>query len=105
MEFKSNLEKLSCRLIFFRSPPSCISYMTRDCSLDYKENTSSEHVVYKNFFVCFCFDIQSNICTQHVLNLYFSCNSMNNLSLYCGLTDSRMRAFDTDLLTCKFQIF
>ena len=22
---------------------------------------------------------------------------MNNLSSYCGLTDSRMRAFDTDL--------
>ena len=46
---------------------------------------------------CFCFDIQNNICTQHVLNLYFSCNSMNNLSSYCGLTDSRMRASDTDL--------
>ena len=46
---------------------------------------------------CFCFDIQNNICTQHVLNLYFSCGSMNNLSSYCGLTDSRMRASDTDL--------
>ena len=34
--------------------------------------------VRKLFF--FCFDIQSNICTQHVLNLYFSENSMNNLS-------------------------
>ena len=45
----------------------------------------------------FCFDIQKNICTQHVLNLYFSGNSMNNLLSYCGLTDSRMRASDTDL--------
>ena len=27
----------------------------------------------------FCFGIQNNICTQHVLNLYFSGNSMNNL--------------------------
>ena len=45
----------------------------------------------------FCFDIQNNICTQHVLNLYFSGNSMNNLSSYCGLTDSRMIASDTDL--------
>ena len=36
-----------------------------------------------------CFDIQNknNFCTQHVLNLYFSCNSMNNLSSYCGLTE------------------
>ena len=45
----------------------------------------------------FCFDIQNNICTQHVLNLYFSCNSMNNLSSYCGLTDARMRASEKDL--------
>ena len=53
--------------------------------------------VQKLFFFCFCFDIQNNICTQHVLNLYFLGNSMNNLSSYCGLTDSRMRASDTDL--------
>ena len=40
---------------------------------------------------------KNNFCTQHVVNLYFSWNSMNNLSSYCGLTDSRMRASDTDL--------
>ena len=51
----------------------------------------------QKLFSCFCFDIQNNICTQHVLNLYFSGNSMNNFSSYCGLTDSRMRASDTDL--------
>ena len=45
----------------------------------------------------FCFDIQNNICTQHVLNLYFSGNSMNNLSSDCGLTHSRMRASEKDL--------
>ena len=28
-------------------------------------------------------------------------NSMNNLSSYCGLTDSRMRASDTDLPVCR----
>ena len=32
----------------------------------------------------FCFDIKNNICTQNFLNLYFSCNSMNNLLSYCG---------------------
>ena len=36
-----------------------------------------------------------------VHNLFWTCifrgNSMNNLSSYCGLTDSRMRASDTDL--------
>ena len=68
--------------------------MTRDCSLNFPKNTSCEHVVYNN---CFCFDIQNNIYTQHVLNLYFSGDSMNNLLSYCGLTDSKMRASDTDL--------
>ena len=44
------------------------------------------------FFV-FCFDIQNNICTQHVVSLYFSGNSLNNLSLI----DSRVRASKKDL--------
>ena len=35
--------------------------MTRDCSLFSKKNTSSQHVVYKNCFLCFCFDIQNNM--------------------------------------------
>ena len=69
--------------------------MTWDCWLNSPKNTCSE------LFFCFCFDIQNNICTQHVLNLYFSGNSMKNLSSYCGLTDSRMRASDTDLPVCR----
>ena len=48
-------------------------------------------------FLWFCFDIQNNICTQHVVNLHFSGNSMNNLLSYCGLSDSRMRASEIDL--------
>ena len=49
----------------------------------------------------FCFDIQNNICTQHVVNLYFSWNSMKNLSSYCGLTDAKMRASEKDLPELK----
>ena len=49
-------------------------------------------MLYTKNFVLFCFDVQNNICTQHVLYLYFSGNSMNNLLSYCGLTDARMRA-------------
>ena len=60
----------------------------------------SEALILASVVFCFCFDIQNNICTQHVLNLYFSGNSINNLSSYCGLTDSRMRASDTDLPVC-----
>ena len=51
----------------------------------------------QKLFFCFYFDIQNNICTQYVLNLYFLGDSMNNLSSYCGLTDSKMKASDTDL--------
>ena len=36
----------------------------------------------QKLFFCFCFDIQNNICTQHVVNLYFAWNSMNNISSY-----------------------
>ena len=66
-------------------------------TLNFPKNTSLQHVVYK-----YCFDCQNknkkiNFCTQYVVNLYFSGNSMNNLSSYCGLTDLRMRASDTDL--------
>ena len=43
-------------------------------------------------------------CTQHVVTLYFSGNSMNNLSSYCGLTDSRLRASDTDLSVKRVRI-
>ena len=66
--------------------------MTGDCSLNYKQTCCVQKLVF-----CFCFDIQNNICTQHVLNLYFSGNSMNNLLSYCGLTDARMRASEKDL--------
>ena len=47
--------------------------------------------------IVFCFDIQNNICTQLVLYLYSSGNSMNNLLSYFGLTDSKMRPSGTDL--------
>ena len=64
--------------------------------IELQEKRCSEDVVYKNFFF-FYFYIQNNICTQHVLNLYFWGDSMKNLSSYCGLADSKMRASDTDL--------
>ena len=43
-------------------------------------------------------------CTQHVVNFYFSGNSMNNLFSYCGLTDARMWASEKDLCTCTFTV-
>ena len=49
-------------------------------------------------------DIQNNLCTKPVLLrfelrifMYWSCNSMNNLSSYCGLVDAKIRASEKDL--------
>ena len=67
-----------------------------DLPLQYMKTTSSEHVAYINCFGCQN-KKRNNFCTQHVMELYFSWNSMNNLSSHCGLTDSRMRASENDL--------
>ena len=40
-------------------------------------------------------------CSQLVFFLYWSQESMNNLSSYCGLTDSRMSNSEKDLPVCK----
>ena len=49
-------------------------------------------------------NVRNNFCTQHVLPrfelgifMYWTCNSMNNLSSYCGLVDTKIRASDKDL--------
>ena len=39
-------------------------------------------------------NVKNNFCTQDVLPI---CNSMNNLSSYCGLLDAKIRASDKDL--------
>ena len=58
--------------------------------------TRGEHVVYKN-----CSECQNNFCPQHDLPrfklgifMYWTFNSMNNLSSYCGLVDAKKRASD-----------
>ena len=47
---------------------------------------------------------RNNFCTQHVLPrfelgifIFLTCNSMNNLSSYCGSVDGKIRASDKDL--------
>ena len=59
------------------------------------KNTSLEHAVYKNCFV-FVLTFKTIFVHNMFLNLYFLGNSLNHSS-FCGLTDSRMRASDTDL--------
>ena len=68
--------------------------MTTDCSLNYKFSTRKLQVQYMLCAqIVFCFDIQNNLCTQHVLSLYWTGKSMNN----CGLVDVRISASDKDL--------
>ena len=58
--------------------------------------------------IVFCFDIQNNLCFQHVLKkistcselsifMYWTCNSINNLLSYCELVDARISASEKDL--------
>ena len=49
-------------------------------------------------------NVKNNFGTQHVLCkfefgifMYWACNSMNNLSSYCGLVDAKTRVSDKDL--------
>ena len=49
-------------------------------------------------------NVRDNFCTQHGLPrfevgifMYWTCNSMNNLSSYCGLVDAKIRDSDKDL--------
>ena len=49
-------------------------------------------------------NVKNNFCTQHVfpsfelgIFIYRTCNSMNNLSSYCGLVDAKIRASDKDI--------
>ena len=84
---------MSEALILESVNPQCDERWFIDSPEKYKLRTCC---VQKLFF-CFCSDIQNNICTQLVLNLYFSGESMNNILSYCGLTDARMKASEKDL--------
>ena len=74
--------------------------MTKDCSLN-SLKLQVQNMLCTNIVLNVKTKTKNNFCTQHVLNLYFGGDSMNNLSSYCGLTDSKMRASDTDLPALK----
>ena len=92
------------KLLFFNQ---LTHNMTTDCSLNYKfstwklqaQNTLRTCSVHKLFWMS---KQKNNLCKQHVMSLefsckYWTCNSMNNLSSYCGLVDARVSASDKDL--------
>ena len=70
-EYKEELQEdtgksLLEALILASTNPKYDKRLFIDLPVQYMKTTSSEHVVYTN---CFCFDIQNNLCTQHVLSL------------------------------------
>ena len=72
-----------------------------------KELCTIEYLLHywkKSTLVQILFWMSNNFCTQHVLPrfelgifMYWTCNSMKNLSSYCGLVDAKIRASDKDL--------
>ena len=59
-------KSLSKALILGSTNPQYDKRLFIDLQVQYIKTISSEHDVYTN---CFCFDIQNNLCTQHVLSL------------------------------------
>ena len=75
-----------------------------DSWLQYKKNTTSEHVVYTNCFLFLFWHSEQFMYTTYSelgIFMYWTCNSMNNLSSYCGLVDAKVKATDKDLPVWK----
>ena len=80
--------------------------MTKDCSLNYKfstwkfqaQNMGRTCCVHKLFWMskqkrkAICVHNMFSPCSELGIFMYWTCNSMNNLSSYCGLVDAKIRA-------------
>ena len=81
-----------------------VHWITGSVHKNCKLRTCSEHVEYVHKFVLNV-KTKINLCTQHVvwscselvIFMYWTRNSMNNLSSYYGLVDAKIRASDKDL--------
>ena len=101
-------KSLSEAFILASTNPKYDKRLFIDLPVQYVKTTSSEHgenMLCTQIVFSFCFDIQNNWCTQHVLPMfselvvfmYWTSESMNNLLSYCGLVDQRGSASDKDL--------
>ena len=101
IQYICNLQvNLFQKLSFFNQSTQNI---TRACSL-----ISRKIQVYNMLCTNIALNVKTktnnNFCTQHVVNLYFWGNSMNNLLSYCELTDTRMRASERDLSVTSHEL-
>ena len=71
--------------------------------VQYMKITSSDDVVYIN---CFLFwhseQFMYTTCSELVIFMYWTRNSMNNLLSHCELIDARISASEKDLPVCNF---
>ena len=104
LKFSVTGKSFSEALILVSTNPQYDKRLFIELRVQYMKIPSSEHV--ENMLctqIVFCFDIQNNLCTQHVLSMfwacselaifmYWTCDTMNNLLSYCGLFDARISA-------------
>ena len=81
-----------------------VHWITSSIHENYKLRTSGEHGVPTNYVFDFVLTFRTiyvhimfSWCSELVVFMYWTSNSMNNLSLYCGLVHARIRASDKDL--------
>ena len=94
---------MSEALIFASTSPQYDDRLFIELRVQYKKIACSEH---GENMLCtkIVLNVGKNFCTQHVLPRFelgifkhWTCNSMNNMSWYCGLVDAKIRASDKDL--------
>ena len=75
------VKSLSEAFILTSTNPKYDKRLLVDLQVQYMKTTSSEHgenMLCTQIVFSFCFDIQNNLCTQHVLSLEFSCTELIN---------------------------
>ena len=88
--------------------------MTKDCSLNHQFSTwkfqaqnMSSTFVYINCSECknkntICVQGMFLTCSELGIFMYWTRNSMNNLSSYCGLVEAKIRASGENLPVCTY---
>ena len=76
-----------CQKLSFLHQPT--HNMMTDFSLNYDFSTwklQAQNILCTQIVFCFCFDIQNNLCTQHVLSLEFSCTELvTQWTIFCHI--------------------
>ena len=93
-------ESLSEALIFASTNPQHEDRLFIELKVQYMRISSSEHgenMLCTNIVL----NVRNNFCTQNpqvwAYNfMYWTCNSMSNMSSLCGLVDAKIRASDKD---------